>query len=95
MLARPVILGELIGGLALMLGVYARFVSLLLLPVLLGAVYIHAPNGWLFTAENGGWDYPAFLAFAALAQALIGGDAYALTSSRNGSDRRAAITSSA
>jgi len=94
MLARPVILGELIGGLALIPGVYARFVSLLLLPVLLGVVHVHAPNGWLFTAENGDGN-PALLAFAALAQALIGDDAYALPSSRNRSDRRAAITSSA
>ena len=45
--------------------------------MLLGALVIHAPNGWLFTAPNGGWEYPAFLALAALAQVLIGDGAYA------------------
>jgi putative oxidoreductase len=39
---------------------------------------IHSGNGWLFTAPNGGWEYPAFLALAALAQALIGDGAFAL-----------------
>jgi putative oxidoreductase len=32
----------------------------------------------VFTAPNGGWEYPAFLAFAAAAHALIGDGAYAL-----------------
>jgi hypothetical protein len=39
---------------------------LLLLPVLLGALMVHAPNGWVFNAPNGGWEYPAFLALTAL-----------------------------
>ena len=30
------------------------------------------------TAPNGGWEYPAFLAMAAAAHALIGDGAYAL-----------------
>jgi putative oxidoreductase len=80
-LAWPIILAELLGGLALVLGVYGRLVSLALLPVLLGALAVHAPNGWLFTAANGGWEYPAFLAVAAAAHALIGDGAFALTSS--------------
>jgi putative oxidoreductase len=49
-----------------------------LLPVLLGAVLVHAPNGWLFNAPNGGWEYPAFLAVAAIAHILIGDGAWAL-----------------
>jgi len=32
--------------------------------VLLGATWAHAGNGWLFTAANGGWEYPAFLTLA-------------------------------
>ena len=39
---------------------------------------VHAGNGWLFTAPNGGWEYPAFLAVAAIAQALLGDGAFAL-----------------
>ncbi len=82
LLAWPIILAELFGGIALIAGFYARYISLALLPILLGALVIHAPNGWLFTAANGGWEYPAFLAVAALAQALIGDGAFALTPRR-------------
>jgi putative oxidoreductase len=79
-LAWPIILAELIGGLAILAGVYGRLVSLALLPVLLGALAIHAPNGWVFNAPNGGWEYPAFLALAAVAHALIGDGAFAVRS---------------
>ena len=64
-LAWPIILAELLGGAALLLGVYSRWVALATLPILLGALVIHAPNGWVFNAPNGGWEYPAFLAAAA------------------------------
>ncbi len=77
-LAWPIMLAELVGGIAILTGFYGRYVSLALLPVLLGALAIHAPNGWLFTAANGGWEYPAFLALVALAHALIGDGAFAL-----------------
>ncbi|MGE0151370.1 MAG: DoxX family protein [Reyranellaceae bacterium] len=72
------ILAELVGGALLILGVYARAVALALVPVLLGATWVHLGNGWLFTAPNGGWEYPAFLTVAALVQALIGDGALAL-----------------
>lgn len=77
-LAWPIILAELLGGMAILVGFHARLVSLALIPVLLGALVIHAPNGWLFTAANGGWEYPAFLALTALAQLLIGDGAFAV-----------------
>jgi putative oxidoreductase len=77
-LAWPIILAELLGGLAILTGFYGRYVSILLLPVLLGALMVHAPNGWVFNAPNGGWEYPAFLALAALAHGLIGDGALAL-----------------
>jgi putative oxidoreductase len=77
-LAWPIILAELIGGLAILSGFYARIVSIALLPVLLGAALIHAPNGWVFNAPNGGWEYPVFLAAAAVAHILIGDGAFAI-----------------
>ncbi|KAA2237178.1 DoxX family protein [Salinarimonas soli] len=77
-LAYPIVAAEVVGGAAIILGLYGRLVSVALLPVLLGAVMVHAGNGWLFTAANGGWEYPAFLAVAALAHALIGDGALAL-----------------
>jgi putative oxidoreductase len=81
-LAWPIVLAEIAGGVALIIGFHARIASLLLLPILLGALVIHAPNGWLFTAPNGGWEYPAFLAVAALTQALVGEGALALRTTR-------------
>jgi putative oxidoreductase len=47
-------------------------------PVLLGALSVHLGNGWVFSAEGGGWEYPAFLAVASVVQALLGDGAYAL-----------------
>jgi putative oxidoreductase len=69
---------ELGGGVLLVAGVYTRVVALALVPVLLGATWAHAGNGWLFTAPNGGWEYPLFLTVAAMAQALLGDGALAL-----------------
>lgn len=80
-LAYGVIGAEVIGGALLILGIYARWVALALVPVLLGALQVHLGNGWLFSAPKGGWEYPAYLAIAALAQALLGDGAYALKAS--------------
>jgi putative oxidoreductase len=80
-LAYGVIGAEVIGGLMLILGIYARWVALALVPVLLGAAQVHWGNGWVFSAPKGGWEYPVFLAVAALAQALLGDGAHALKSS--------------
>jgi putative oxidoreductase len=71
---------ELIGGLLILAGVYGRWVSLALVPILLGATWAHAGNGWAFSAPNGGWEYPAFLTAAAIAHGLLGDGAYALSS---------------
>jgi putative oxidoreductase len=76
--AHLTIVAELVGGVLLILGVYARAVALVLVPVLLGATWAHIGNGWLFTAPDGGWEYPAFLTVAAIVQVLIGDGAFAL-----------------
>jgi putative oxidoreductase len=77
-LAWPIILAELVGGLAILTGFYGRLFSVALLPVLLGALFVHAPNGWVFNVPNGGWEYPAFLIAAALAHVLTGDGAFAV-----------------
>ena len=69
---------ELAGGVLILAGVYARWAGAALVPVLLGATWAHAGNGWLFSAANGGWEYPAFLAAAALVQVLLGDGRFAL-----------------
>ena len=77
--AYATIAAELGGGVLLILGIGTRWIAAALIPVLLGALWVHSGNGWLFTAPKGGWEYPAFLAVAALAQALLGNGAYALS----------------
>ena len=47
-----VILGEIGGGIALILGLWTRPISLLLLPILIGATFQHIGNGWLFSRET-------------------------------------------
>ncbi len=69
---------ELVGGVMLVLGVQTRAVALALVPVMIGATWAHAGNGWLFSAANGGWEYPAFWTVTLLVQALLGDGAYAL-----------------
>lgn len=77
-LAYPVFGVELIGGLALVLGVYARQVSLALVPVMAVAAWVHLPNGWVHTSQGGGWEYPVFLIAASLVLWLVGDGAGAL-----------------
>lgn len=78
-LAYATFFAELIGGALILAGVHARWVSAALIPVLLGATWAHAGNGWVFSAAHGGWEYPAFLAAAAAVQALLGDGKYALS----------------
>lgn len=82
-LAYLVIAGELFGGIALILGVATRWVSLALVPVLLGSIYApHGAAGFFFSNEGGGWEFPAFWAVALIVQALLGDGAFALKRTR-------------
>ncbi|RUR29086.1 DoxX family protein [Vreelandella nanhaiensis] len=67
------IIGELGGGLALILGIYTRWVSLAMIPLLIGATSVHLGNGWLFSNTGGGWEFPLFWTVALLVQAGLGG----------------------
>ncbi|MBM6552100.1 DoxX family protein [Marinomonas ostreistagni] len=70
---------ELIGGVALILGVYARFFAITLIPILLGSiVMVHGAAGFYFDSPNGGWEFPAFWALALLVLALAGDGKFAL-----------------
>ena len=69
---------ETFGGLALIMGYRTRQVALALLPVALGATWVHLGAGWLFSNAGGGWEYPLFLALATGAQALLGDGAFAM-----------------
>ena len=73
---------ELVGGILLVLGVQSRWVALALLPVLAGAFWVHAGNGWVVSGTGGGWEYPLYLIVLSVAQALLGDGAHALSPSR-------------
>lgn len=78
LLAYPVFAAELVGGLALILGIYARQVALALVPIMAVAAWVHLPNGWTHTSAGGGWEYPVFLTVASIALWLIGDGAIAI-----------------
>lgn len=82
-LAYVVFAAEAAGGIALVLGIQTRWVALGLAPIFAGATWAHAGNGWLFTAANGGWEYPALLTVLALVQALVGDGKWALSPSHS------------
>ncbi len=68
--AYPVIAVEAIGGVLLLLNVRVRWVALGLVPILIGATWYHAGNGWVFSSAGGGWEYPLFLIVASVVVAL-------------------------
>lgn len=72
LLAYPVFALELAGGVALVLGIYARQVALALVPVMATAAAVHLGNGWVHTSAGGGWEYPVFLAAASIVLWLTG-----------------------
>lgn len=78
LLGYVVFFAELIGGILILLGVHSRWVAAALIPVLLGAAWAHAGNGWVFSAQGGGWEYPVYLALTSLVQVLLGDGAFAL-----------------
>ncbi len=76
--AHLTIFGEIVGGVAILLGLYTRLAALLSLPILLGAFWAHAGNGWVFSSEGGGWEFPLLLVIVSIAVALLGSGAFAL-----------------
>ena len=70
---------EVLGGIALIIGFYAPYVALPLALEMLGTIVtVHGQNGWLFTNEGGGWEYPALWTVALIALFLLGDGAYAV-----------------
>ena len=72
------IFGEFFGGIALLLGVYTRLVAILSIPILMGATWTHFGNGWVFSNQGGGWEFPALLVVLSVIVALQGAGSFAL-----------------
>ena len=83
-LAWPIIAFEVVAGVLLVAGVYARLIAAVAAVELFAASTVHFGNGWMFTNANGGWEYPVFLALAAAALALLGDGAFALKPTTRG-----------
>ncbi|GAA0212220.1 hypothetical protein GCM10009123_19330 [Kangiella japonica] len=60
-IAHLTIWGEVLGGAAMIVGFHTRIVALLSLPILLGAAWTHMANGWVFSSEGGGWEFPVLV----------------------------------
>ena len=86
--AYAVFVAEAVGGTLLILGIATRWVAAGLIPVLIGATWTHAGNGWVFSNDGGGWEYPALLIVLAIVQMLLGDGRFGLgprwVRSRNG-----------
>lgn len=93
-LAYVTIAVEVVGGVALIAGVFTRYVSIAMVPILIGSiVFAHWNAGWVFSNEGGGWEYPAFWAVALVVQALLGDGAYAFKPGARRQHAGAAATS--
>jgi putative oxidoreductase len=68
---------EFLGGIALVLGVFARYVGILLAIIMLVAIWkVHWVNG--FSSANGGYEYQLVLLLASLAITTSGAGKYSL-----------------
>lgn len=72
------VFGEVAGGAALIPGIYPRLAALLSVPILLGASVAHLSNGWLFSNQGGGWEFPVLLVVLAVAVFLQGAGKFAI-----------------
>lgn len=70
---------EIMAGLLLVLGAFSRLAALALLPISLGILVYHFPNGWVFHAAGGGWEYPQLIIVGLLAIVAMGSGRLALT----------------
>jgi len=83
---------EILGGVALILGVWTRIVAIAVIPILLGAIFaVHGSAGFFFNNAQGGWEYPAFWTIALIVQALLGDGAFPLKIKPAGADRTAMV----
>ena len=72
---------ELTISAALLLGIYARWIGLRGVPLLLGTIVtVHGANGFSFANAGGGWEYPAFWALALVVLCLLGDGRWTLRS---------------
>jgi putative oxidoreductase len=85
-LAYVIFVIEIAAGILLVAGLYTRWAATATIPILAGSIiFVHGSAGWLFSNPGGGWEYPAFLISASVAQVLLGDGAFALRNTIKGS----------
>jgi putative oxidoreductase len=78
-MAYAIMILEFVGGIALILGIYASWIAVPLAIEMLGTiVFEHGADGWLFTNPGGGWEYPAFWMIGLVVVYLVGDGALAI-----------------
>ena len=83
---------EVVAGILLVVGYKTRWASLAMVPILLGATWVHWSNGWLFSNAGGGWEYPLLLSCIAVVQFFLGGGRYAFEAIEAGQPQLAVNT---
>jgi putative oxidoreductase len=76
--AIPVFILELVCGGFLIVGLLSRWAAAALIPVMIGALMVHWPHGWMFDRQGGGWEYIAFLTAALLSLVVLGDGRFSL-----------------
>ena len=76
---------EVLGAVALIIGIYPRVAAVALIPILFGAIItVHSAAGFFFTNANGGWEFPAFWIVGLIVVALAGNGAYSVKPAASG-----------
>ena len=76
-LAYIVSFGELLGGIALLIGIFSRYAGILLSIIMAVALFmVHWANG--YSVQNGGYEYVLVLLLGALAMITFGSGKYSL-----------------
>ena len=82
-LAYAIMTLELVGGIAMMVGLWAAIVAIVMIAELIGTIVVtHAGNGFLFTNPKGGWEFLAFWIMMLTVFILVGDGPYALKPTR-------------
>jgi putative oxidoreductase len=82
-LAYVAMIWEVVGGIALILGLWPRIAAIALVPILLGAIFaVHGSAGFFFDSAHGGWEYPALWIVNLVVITISGDGAYALRPSK-------------
>nr|WP_010392496.1 DoxX family protein [Paracoccus sp. TRP] len=72
-------LAEILGGLALIGGIFTRIIALVMAALLLGAAWFgHGSAGFSFSNPGGGWEYPVLWAITMVALSLLGDGVWSL-----------------